>query len=162
MIAVADAVNVATTPATPPPAPTPAPSVARPAPASRPAPDTETWQSIYDQMSASLPGTWVVRAQGHWGQTNLSTGVVSIAPTTPANRLRDVMWHEAVHVRQHQVYGSYAATRAGLASYGGMEAVADCGAKLMGARWTGYTSQCSAAQTQAARDLLAGRRPAAN
>ena len=96
---------------------------------------------------------------GAWGATALETGTVYIAPRVPCNRLRDVILHESVHVMQGRVYGGYDAASSGLAAYGGIEINADCGAKLLGASWTNYTSRCSAAQSQAARAILAGRRP---
>jgi hypothetical protein len=121
-----------------------------------------TFAQRVDAAVARVPGassaTWIVQDRGAWGATDLGAGVVYIAPRTPASRVLDVVRHEWVHVQQGRVYGGMAPARDALAPWGGIELVADCGAKALGARWTNYIKRCSPAQTAAARNILAGQR----
>ncbi|HET9140449.1 hypothetical protein [Actinophytocola sp.] len=143
-----------------------APRVTSPAPvqeqpAAAPKPAAQSFAERLNAAVAAVPGagsaTWVVADKGSWGATDLSRGVVYIAPRTPANRLLDVVRHEWVHVAQGRIYGGIGAAKTALAHVGGIEVVADCGAKLQGARWTHYTKTCTPAQTAAARQILSGQ-----
>jgi hypothetical protein len=116
--------------------------------------------------SAHRRARWVLTGRyGHWGATDLANGTVYISPSVPASRLDSVVRHEWAHVLQIRVYGSAAATVAGLnAAFGGsgmtgVERAADCMALQLGATWTNYTSCSSPAWQRAAARLLAGRRP---
>ena len=114
-----------------------------------------------DAAIAQVPGassaTWIVADRGGWAATDLATGVVYVSPHTPANRLLDVVRHEWVHVQQGRVYGGFAQADKALAPLGGIEVVADCGARTLGAGWTKYIKHCSPQQTAAATSILAGR-----
>ncbi|MFL6141452.1 MAG: hypothetical protein ACJ72N_06220 [Labedaea sp.] len=120
-----------------------------------------TFTQRVDAAVAKVPGassaTWIVQDRGAWGATDLGAGIVYIAPRTPAGRVLDVVRHEWVHVQQGRVYGGIAQARTALAPWGGVEIVADCGAKALGATWTNYIKRCSPAQTAAARNIIAGR-----
>ncbi len=59
---------------------------------------------------------------------------------------------------QGVVYRDWQAVLRGLAPYGGPEAVADCGALLLGATWVHYGCPGEAA-VQAAAAILRGERP---
>jgi len=143
-------------PAMPKPARKPPPPKVAAAPTVAPA---VTWQSTFAALSARLPGTWIVQDRGAWGATDLNTGTVYIAPRTPLSKLSSVMYHESVHVLQGRVFGGRSGADAGLATYGGIEAVADCGARMLGATWTNYVQHCSAAQNHAASAILRGVKP---
>jgi hypothetical protein len=115
---------------------------------------------------AHRPTRWVLTGRyGHYGATDLASGAVFISPSVPARRLDSVVRHEWAHVLQIRVYGSAAATIAGLnAAFGGsgmtgVERAADCMALQLGATWTNYTSCSSPAWQRGAARLLAGRRP---
>jgi len=157
-------------PATPPapasappadPAPQAAAKVVAPAPAAQKKTPAQSFGGQLDAAVAKVPGassaTWIVEDKGAWGATDLAAGVVYVAPRTPANRLLDVVRHEWVHVQQGRVYGGIAKAKSALASVGGIEVVADCGAKLLGAGWTHYVKACTPEQTAAAKHVLAGR-----
>jgi hypothetical protein len=121
-----------------------------------PGPATGDWQSVFNSMKSKLPGTYIVADKGSWGATDLSSGTVYIAPRTPLKYLDDVMLHESVHVRQGRVYGNISSARSALAPFGGLEPVADCGAKMLGATWTNYVKSCTSDMNHAARAMLAG------
>ncbi|HEU5470465.1 MAG TPA: hypothetical protein VFV67_07415 [Actinophytocola sp.] len=110
-----------------------------------------------NRVPGARSATWIVADKGAWGATDLSRGVVYIAPRTPATRILDVVRHEWVHVQQGRIYGGIDAARAGLAHVGGIEIIADCGAKALGAKWTHYTKRCNAAQVSASKRVLAGQ-----
>lgn len=114
------------------------------------------WDSIFNSMAAKLPGQYVIADKGSWGATDLRTGIVYIARRTPLQYLKSVMLHESIHVRQGYVYGNINTARAALANFGGLEAIADCGAKLLGATWTNYVNNCSPDMLYAAQAMLSG------
>lgn len=126
-----------TTQAPPKPAPeaaeAPAPNVEPP-----PLPLPDDWQSTFQRLSSTLPGTWAVADRGSWGATRLSTGEVYVSPDTPLWALPSVMLHEAAHVIQGRKWGGHKGATAKLAQFGGIEVVADCMALLMGATWIDY------------------------
>lgn len=118
--------------------------------------NTGTWESVFNSMANKLPGNYVIQDRGSWGATDLSSGTVYIAPRTPLKYLDDVMLHESIHVRQGQVYGNIGSARSALANFGGLEAVADCGARMLGATWTNYVSSCTTSMNHAATAMLNG------
>jgi hypothetical protein len=120
------------------------------------APQTTDWESIFNTLKGSLPGNYIVADKGSWGATDLSSGTVYIAPRTPLKYLKSVMLHESLHVRQGYVYGNINAARAALSAFGGLEPVADCGARMLGATWTNYVTSCTDAMNHAARAILSG------
>jgi hypothetical protein len=134
----------------------PAPVKPKPKAASAPAakPSGCDWMSEYSRTKAQYPASWTIGDRGAWGTTSTGDGGVFIAARTPCRYVRSVMLHEYVHVRQHAVYGRGMA--AALAGYGGMEKVADCGAKMLGATWTNYTQTCTAKMNAAAAAVLKG------
>jgi hypothetical protein len=145
-------VTTTTTVALPPPAPpTTTSRVVVPAP-QPPRPQISEWQQVFNEMAASLPGTYYAMDLGAWGKANLNTGEVYIAPRTPLVNLRSVMWHEAAHVMQGALYGGRAGADAALAPYGGIEVVADCMALEMGASWINYG--CTDAGKQGAAEVF--------
>lgn len=115
-----------------------------------------SWQEVFNSMKSRLPGTYIISDKGSWGATDLSNGIVYIAPRTPLKYLDDVMLHESIHVRQGRIYGDIDTARSALAPFGGLEPVADCGAKMLGATWTNYVSSCTANMNHAARAMLDG------
>jgi hypothetical protein len=104
----------------------------------QPAAPRDAWMDTYNYWSTQLPGTWAIDDKGSWGAAVPDTGQVWIARRTPLYALKSVMLHESCHVRQGRVFGGYAAAKAALAPYGGVERTADACAKNMGATWIGY------------------------
>lgn len=126
-------------------------------------------EALMLQAVARIPGyqagdaTWVLMpGLGHWGLTDLGSGIVYISPNVPADRMYDVVVHEWSHVLSMQVYGGNVdAALAALDSYyGGTDVVgaeraADCMARLLGAQWTHYTPCTDPHWRDGARELLA-------
>jgi hypothetical protein len=101
---------------------------------------------------------------GHWGVTDLSNGVVYISPRVPRSRLYDVVAHEWGHVLSVRAYEgdvqrALDALNRWFGGHGllGAERAADCMARILGARWTGYTSCQDQHWRDGARRLLARR-----
>ena len=117
--------------------------------------------------SSHAPTRWVATSRyGHYGATDLGTGVVYVNPSVPSSLLDSVVRHEWSHVLTMRVYGgnvsaALAGTRAVFGGSGitGAERAADCMAIRLGATWTHYTSCSDPAWRAAAGRLLAGRRP---
>ena len=121
---------------------------------------------------ARIPGyrpgmvRWVLTARyGHWGATDLDRLVVYISPYVPRSKMYDVVVHEWSHVLSVLDYDRNvdAMLAAVTRVFGGSgllpaERAADCMARLLGARWTGYTSCARTDWRAAARRLLAGDR----
>jgi hypothetical protein len=116
------------------------------------------WRAEYDRYSTTLSGAWHISDQGGWGATDLDTGDVYISPGTPCAKLRSVMLHESMHVKQGRIYGGYDQAVTQLASYGGIEINADCAARLAGATWTNYAQRCTATQNVGAGATMSGQR----
>lgn len=127
--------------------------------------------SQYDRMMAAvarIPGyrkgdaTWVISSRyGHWGMADLGRGIVYVSPSVPADRMYDVVAHEWSHLLMVTVYGGEVNTAlfAANAFFGGSELTgaeraADCMARLLGARWTHYTSCTDARWRDGARRLV--------
>lgn len=115
----------------------------------------------FARLAGQLPGEWAVGDNGSWGSTCLRAGglcthagQVFIARRTPLNRLRSIMLHESIHIRQWRIYHEYLIEA--LVPFGGVEAVADCGARMLGATWTGYVKACTPEMNHAARAMLQG------
>ncbi len=126
-----------------------------------PKPAGDPWMATFSRLAASLPGEWYVRDAGALGATCLRAGgpcahagQVFIARRTPLNQLASVMKHESMHVRQSRIYGLNVITA--LAPFGGIEAVADCGARMLGATWTHYVKTCTPVMNHAAQAMLNG------
>lgn len=156
-------------PTPPPPAPTEAPRPLEPAPPPqvvKPAPVPATprcdwgreFEAAVSYVDPSWTASWHVKDSGAWGMTAPDTGEVDIAPRTPCVRVRDIVLHEWIHVQQGRVYGSLSAAEAALARFGGVEVVADCGAKQLGATWFSYTSRCTNDQALAGLAMARGVR----
>jgi hypothetical protein len=117
--------------------------------------------------SSHTPTRWVLTSRyGHYGATDLASGVVYVNPSVPSSLLDSVVRHEWSHVLTMRVYGgdvpgALAGTRAVFGGSGmtGVERAADCMAIQLGATWTHYTSCSDPAWRAAAARLLAGRRP---
>lgn len=136
----------------------------KPQPAAPPAaPAVDAWHAVFNDMVTRLPGTYRIGEPAGcncWGVTPHDTDTVFVSPRTPVSRVADVMRHESGHIRMTRVYGSASKAYEGLKAYGGWEAVADCVARLIGARWTNYVTSCTAPMTTAARAILNGTKPA--
>lgn len=158
------------------PRPRPARASARPVPA-RPrrqaaavAPTTP--QQRLARAVTRIPGyqpgeaRWVVTGRfGNWGVADLEHATIYISPDVPARRLYDVAAHEWSHVLSVKAYHgdvdrAVAAMNSTFGGTGltGVERAADCMARLLGARWTHYTS-CTDPEWRAGARRLLARKP---
>jgi hypothetical protein len=120
-----------------------------------------------DRIPFYQPGIarWVVRrGLPNYGLTDRSARIVYISPRVPRARLYDVVVHEWAHVVSTQGYGGNLRTAdaAVLRWFGGgsttraIEIAADCVARVLGARWTHYTSCADTHLRYGARYLMVG------
>jgi hypothetical protein len=108
---------------------------------------------------------WVVSpGLSSYGLTNMETNTVYLSPRIPRRLLYAVVAHEWGHVISTHGYGGdlVAADGAMLRWFGGgsmsraVELAADCIARVLGARWTHYTSCNDSHWRYGARYLMAG------
>lgn len=115
---------------------------------------------------AALPGGGhgaVFYPYGHptesaWGVTNLGTCEAWISPSTPSNRILDVVRHEYGHVLQCRVFGGDTTELEARIGMSGIERTADAVALRLGASWVNYTASPADWEWAAADALLAGLR----
>lgn len=132
-----------------------------------------TAQQRLDRAVARIPGyragdaRWVLHAKdGYWGTADWYRNTIYISPQVPARKLFDVVVHEWAHLLTVRAYANdpglaKAETNRFFGGTGlvGAERAADCLARLLGARWTHYTS-CPHASWQAGAARLRQGRPA--
>ena len=100
-----------------------------------------------DNIRTYYPGIahWHAQDLGAWGETNMYTGDIYIAPRTPLADLLSVVEHEFMHALTGYMYGGMANAQVAAdrlfsqSGEMGLEIEADCMARVDGATWTWYT-----------------------
>lgn len=141
-------------------APGPVPAAAPPleTPAAAPKETICDWHAKLEGATAGRPADWTVLDTGAWGRAEVPGTRIWIAPRTPCEKVHSVALHEWTHHMQGVVYGDWGVVKRELARYGGAEAVADCGALLLGATWVHYGCPTQKS-SRAAFAILRGERP---
>lgn len=112
------------------------------------------WRANLRRATEGRAAEWIVRDTGAWGRAEVPGSRIWIAPRTPCDKVYSVAVHEWTHHMQGVAYGDWGAVLRELAPYGGPEAVADCGALLLGATWIKYGCPHGPADDAAAAILL--------
>lgn len=116
------------------------------------------WHANLERATAGRLVDWIILDTGAWGRAEVPGTRIWIAPRTPCEKVYSVAVHEWTHHMQGVVYGDWGVVQRELATYGGAEAVADCGALLLGATWIKYGCKSQRA-SDAAFAILRGERP---
>jgi hypothetical protein len=118
------------------------------------------YEECINRVDPARTAPWVIGPAPHYGMVeDLGGGAMNVTLGThvPEDLRCSVVVHEWIHILQIRQMGGLRRTMDIVGGRGEMEAIADCGALVLGATWTNYGCNTDGQRDYAAR-LLAGER----